>query len=132
MTKIPETIFLLNTDLEMYHKRGPNVGGLEKPCINDDFSEFVMLSAVQANPAKFGIVPKAKGLEWDELNDNFWRSSTSGIRVYELDFAHDGQGGHWIIKCHEEPLPIGVERTLEAAKAAAQTHYEKLIKSALE
>ena len=128
-----------------------------------EVTEYVKLSAVQADPAKFGVEPvqfinngdaearwvesercaclacggsghiddmkprKAKALEWDNNTRHGKRVFSSGdyaiIRTYR-----SGKGERFDTQYRGLPRPNleSDHETLEAAKAAAQAHYQAI------
>jgi len=92
-----------------------------------------VLKEIGSNPAEFGIEPKVKPLEWYALSQNGNCKALTIIGDYFISDEYEEGWKVWTPPTSADHEPdIGCYPMLEAAKAAAQAHYEKLIKSALE
>lgn len=140
-SKAPERIFALP-----YHSKDGSAGiWSASPHVHLGAKEFVSLSAVHADSAKFGVVPvtrlededgalatayragahdakrKIKRLEWQDYKGN-------GYIFAETLFGQYTVEGHTL---HTPDMwweaPVRQCESEEAAKAAAQTHFETMI-----
>lgn len=77
--------------------------------------------------------PKVKALEWEKLHENFYRVYLIGDVNFRVETYNQET---WIclysVPGYCNTLVDGKFNSAEAAKAAAQSHYEKLILEALE
>lgn len=94
--------------------------------VGEEFDEWVRLNAVRANPAEFGVEVK------DKVKELEWRQIYSAGK--NKNFAARGLGGEYRIEIWGRCLWWPPEHrgkgnpadNLEAAKAAAQAHFQKL------
>ena len=92
---------------------------------NIRYTEGGMTIGGQTEYIRADLVPRVKDLEFFDNNNETWQAMTL---VGEYGIALEGQ-----YRVHAPPIgSIGLYPNLEAAKAAAQAHYNALILGALD